>query len=135
MKRRMTGKQGFTLIEVMVSSLALAVMVIGGSASFTYGGSMIQRLQTQRNALTVATSVMEDNIRNTGLGMLEQAARDNGEETTFSETFSSGGIDYTATTHVINLVEDGNNVVQVRVSVIAPSIDPVTLCYKGLLGS
>jgi len=130
-EKEMEKKRGFTLLETMVATLSLAILAIGGSASFTYGGSMIHRLQSQRNALSVAISVMEDQIRNVGVEALKKATEDRGGEAEFLETVSIDGIDYTAETTVFPLTVD--DFMDVRVSVTARDIDPVSLGYRALI--
>jgi len=51
------------LIEVMVSSVVLAALAIGGSASTRYAGVSIQKQQSQRSSMAVATSVMEKTFK------------------------------------------------------------------------
>lgn len=132
MKQSKPEKQGFTLIEIMVSTLALAIICLGCASSLSYGGGMIQRSQVRRAALTVAAAVMEDNIHNIGLAQLEQEAQNSGDNVVLSETIPIAGTRYIASTRVTNLTEDGDDVVLIDVVVGAPTIDPVYLSYKGL---
>ena len=54
-----TNKNGFSLVEVMVSVVLLVVLVIGGAAVMYQTGGGIQRQQNKREAIVAMETVME----------------------------------------------------------------------------
>lgn len=52
-------KSGFSLVEIMVAVLILAVLAIGGAAVMYQTGGNIQRQQNKREALIVANHIVE----------------------------------------------------------------------------
>ena len=55
----MRFQKGFTLIEVMLSILILAIVMIGGAAFFTYGSSQLRLSKHSRLALELAGEKIE----------------------------------------------------------------------------
>ena len=62
-------RKGFTLIEVMLSILILAIVMIGGAAFFTYGSSQLRMSKHSRLALELAGEQIE-NLRAVGFSGL-----------------------------------------------------------------
>jgi len=56
----MRFRKGFTLIEVMLSILILAIVMIGGAAFFLYGSSQIRMSKHSRLALELAGEKIEE---------------------------------------------------------------------------
>jgi prepilin-type N-terminal cleavage/methylation domain-containing protein len=52
-------KSGFSLIEVMIGMLILAVLVVGAATIMYQTGGIIQRQQNKREAIVAASTVLE----------------------------------------------------------------------------
>jgi len=53
------NKTGFTLVEIMVATLLLAVLALGGAASLYHAGAVIRAQQTKQLAIHQAVERME----------------------------------------------------------------------------
>jgi prepilin-type N-terminal cleavage/methylation domain-containing protein len=58
-KRPKRGKAGFSLIEIMVATLVLAVLAVGGAAALYHTGAMIQNQEQKRMAVDQAMERLE----------------------------------------------------------------------------
>lgn len=126
-------KDGFSLIETMISMLTLSILILGGTATLNNAGGFIQGQGSQRNALIIATEVMESYIVDSsqGVDVLEADAASNGGTNQYAQVVTRDGVNYTATVGVQNLTSGGENFVEVRTRVISPQVEPVVLLYRG----
>ncbi len=63
-KKTQKSKAGFSLIEVLLAALIIAIMVLGGAATMYYTGSNINAQGHRRIALELASQRLEDARQN-----------------------------------------------------------------------
>lgn len=125
-------RDGFTLIETLVSTLLLGILVLGATASLSHSGTIVQRQEIERSARLAANYVMEFYIYDDTMGTenLEAQAASNGGTIQFSNPVVEDGYTFTATIDVENKTAGGIYFVHVRVRLTGPEIDPITLTYE-----
>ncbi len=96
----MRFRKGFTLIEVMLSILILAIVMIGGAAFFTYGSSQLRMSKHSRLALELAGEKIEK-LRAVGFSGLANET-ENG--------LPLGDFSATRRTTVLGIDEDGDSI-------------------------
>jgi len=100
----MRFQKGFTLIEVMLSILILAIVMIGGAAFFTYGSSQLRMSKHSRLALELAGEQIE-NLRAVGFSGLADET-ENG--------LPLGDFTATRQTNVVGIDENGDGIVDYK---------------------
>ena len=68
-------KSGFSLIEVMVAALLLAVLALGGAAVLYHTGAVIQVQETKRKAIDQSVERLEV-VKRSPYGVLQPASSD-----------------------------------------------------------
>ena len=126
------AKQGFSLLETMMASIVLGTLAIGGSAALRHAGGTIMAQQSQRAALAAASSVMEQYIHHYGLDALKSKAESAGGKLSLpsaTRTFDDGR------TFLVSgeVTYDTDDKVKLWIQVDGHTIEPVVLCYEGLL--
>lgn len=86
------GQAGFSLLEVVVSALVVAIGVLGLSMMYSTGQAFVQAQGSNRVALQLAQQRIEQ-IRAGGFGV--QALADNREETAFAAIANNPGYERT----------------------------------------
>ena len=128
MKTHLSNKNGFTLLEVMVAVVVLATLVLGGSATMSYARTQIERQRMQREAMVVASSVMDAMIYGNSVEQLDEW----GIAGTDSNTnISLNGVAYSANSTFTSLSDGlGGKYVHVLVTVSSRAIEPVEMGFN-----
>lgn len=126
MKKNASSKNGFSLVEIMVAILLLAVLALGGAAVLYQTGGGIQVAGNKRVALELARSELEALSMEDYFVLRSRAAAGNPETLTWSEahngvTLSISTINQLITTGGIMDVMSGgsedNEYLELRVEV------------------
>ncbi|HLF50462.1 MAG TPA: prepilin-type N-terminal cleavage/methylation domain-containing protein [Methylomirabilota bacterium] len=86
------GQAGFSLLEVVIAALVVAIGVLGLSMMYSTGQALVQAQGTNRVALQLAQQRIEQ-IRAGGFGV--QVLADNREETAFAAIANNPGYERT----------------------------------------
>ena len=115
------NKSGFSLIEIMVAVILLAVLALGGAAVMYQTGGGVQRQQNKREAIVAANRVLE-NLWSTTYANIGSSPTSpttvsvNGNAMTTSVTISSEQTN-----------ADGDNYYDIQITISYMTGDPVVL--------
>lgn len=129
---KMKNKSGFSLVEIMVAVLLLAVLALGGAAVMYQTGGSIQRQQSKREAIVAANHVIESfwNTTFADLGTLAGSSN--------SVNVTVNGQTQVSTISISAMTNDGNGGNYYEIHVVVPwiageTVDVVSRRYeKGL---
>lgn len=130
MGKKSPSKNAFTLIEVMVAMIILAVLILGGAFSMSSTGVSLIRQRYYRDAVMVASSIMDDTVYRYDIAQLD-AWGNSGSHLVTNLTIN--GNTYSARTDFTSTTESGENYVHVLVKVTSTKTDSVTMAFEGLV--